>query len=94
MICAANPFIRVLCLALTVYWIVLLARVIVSWIELSGWRPPTTGPVRTIFELMFDVTEPVLKQLRRIVPPAGPLDLSVIVAFVIVFVAQNALKCG
>lgn len=93
MICATSAPIRVLCLALTVYWIVLLARVIVSWIELSGWRPPTTGPVRAIFELMFDVTEPVLKPLRRIVPPAGPLDLSVIVAFVIVFVAQNALNC-
>jgi YggT family protein len=81
---------RVLCLALTVYSIILLARVIVSWIELSGWRPPSTGPVRTIFELMFDVTEPVLKQLRRIVPPAGPLDLSVVVAFVIIFVLRSA----
>ncbi len=91
MICATSAPIRLLCLALTVYWIVLLARVIVSWVELSGWRPPSTGPVRTIFELLFDVTEPVLKPIRRIVPPAGPLDLSVIVAFVIIFVLQNAL---
>jgi YggT family protein len=91
MICAANPFIRLLCLALTVYWLVLLARVIVSWIELAGVRPPVTGPLRTLFELLFDVTEPVLRPIRRIVPPAGPLDLSVIVAFVIIFVLQNAL---
>jgi YggT family protein len=90
MICAANPFIRLLCVALTVYWIVLLARVVVSWIELSGWRPPSTGALRTVFELLFDVTEPVLRPIRRIVPPAGPLDLSVIVAFVIIFVLQNA----
>jgi YggT family protein len=91
MICAANPFIRLLCLALTVYWLVLLARVIVSWIELAGVRPPVTGPLRTLFELLFDVPEPVLRPIRRIVPPAGPLDLSVIVAFVIIFVLQNAL---
>ena len=90
MICAVSPVVRVLCLVLTVYSIVLLARVILSWVELSGWRPPATGPIRTIFELMFDVTEPVLKPLRRIVPPAGPLDLSVIVAFLIIFVLQNA----
>jgi YggT family protein len=90
MICAVSPVVRVLCLVLTVYSIVLLARVILSWVELSGWRPPATGPVRTIFELMFDVTEPVLKPLRRIVPPAGPLDLSVIVAFVIIFVLQRS----
>ena len=92
MICAVSPVVRVLCLVLTVYSIVLLARVIMSWVELSGWRPPVTGPIRTIFELMFDVTEPVLKPLRRIVPPAGPLDLSVIVAFVIIFVIRSAFN--
>ena len=91
MICAANPFLRLVCIALGVYSIVLLARVIVSWIELAGVRPPPTGPVRTLFELLFDVTEPVLRLLRRVVPPAGPLDLSVIVAFVIIFVLQNAI---
>jgi len=91
MICAANPFLRLICIALSAYSIVLLARVIVSWIELAGVRPPATGPLRTLFELLFDVTEPVLRLLRRVVPTAGPLDLSVIVAFVIIFVLQNAI---
>ncbi len=53
--------------------------------------PRRSGPLRTLFELLFDVTEPVLRLLRRVVPPAGPLDLSVIVAFVIIFVLQNAI---
>jgi YggT family protein len=91
MISTSNAVIRLLCLGLTVYWLVLLARVFVSWIELAGVRPPVAGPVRSLFELLFDVTEPVLRPIRRIVPPAGPLDLSVIVAFVIIFVLQNAL---
>ena len=92
MICAANPLLRLLCLALLIFWIVLFIRVIASWAQsLGGWRPPATGPIRSGYELLFDVTEPVLKPLRRIVPPAGPLDLSVIVAFVIILVAQNAL---
>jgi YggT family protein len=91
MICAANPFLRLACIALGAYSIILLARVILSWIELAGVRPPTSGPLRTLFELLFDVTEPVLRLLRRVVPPAGPLDLSVIVAFVIIFVLQSAI---
>jgi YggT family protein len=91
MICAANPFLRLACFALSAYWIILLARVILSWIELAGVRPPSTGPLRTLFELLFDITEPVLRLLRRVVPPAGPLDLSVIVAFVIIFVLQQAI---
>ena len=90
MICAVNPFVRLVCLALGVYAFILFIRVIVSWIELAGWRPPITGPLRTLFELLFDVTEPVLRQIRRIVPPAGPLDLSVIVAFLIIFVLRSA----
>ena len=91
MICAANPFLRLLCVALLVYSIVLLARVIVSWIELAGVRVPVTGPLRTAFELLFDVTEPVLSPIRRIVPPAGALDLSVIVAFVVIFVLRQVV---
>jgi YggT family protein len=91
MICATNPFFRLVCVALGAYALILFIRVIVSWIELAGWRPPIAGPLRTLFELLFDVTEPVLRQIRRIVPQAGPLDLSVIVAFVIIFVLQSAL---
>jgi YggT family protein len=91
MICTTNPFLRLLCIALMVYSLVLLIRVIVSWIELAGVRPPSTGPIRSGYELLFDVTEPALRPLRRVVPPAGALDLSVIVAFVIIFVLQNAL---
>ena len=91
MICTTNPLVRLLCIALTVYWLILLVRVIVSWIELAGARPPASGPIRSGYELLFDVTEPALRPLRRIVPPAGALDLSVIVAFIIIFVAQNAI---
>lgn len=91
MIGATGPFLRLLCFVLTIYWIILLARVIVSWIELAGVRPPVAGPLRSAFELLFDVTEPVLRPIRRIVPPAGMFDLSVIVAFVIILVLQNVV---
>ena len=91
MVVAANPFLRLLCVALTVFWIVLLARVIVSWLEAFGVRPPVTGPLRSAYDLLHDVTEPVLIPLRRIVPPAGMFDLSVVVAFVIILVLQNAI---
>ena len=91
MVVAANPFGRLICLALTVVWVLLLARVIVSWIEYFGGRPPMTGPLRSAYDLLIDVTEVGLKPLRRIVPPAGMFDISVLVAFVIIFVAQQAL---
>ena len=72
--------------------ILLLARVILSWLELFGVRLPISGPWRAIADLLNDVTEPVLRPLRKIVPPAGMFDLSVVVAFIIVIVLQQALN--
>ena len=91
MICQANPFLRLVCIAAQVYAVVLLLWVILSWIQLAGWRPPVAGLGRSAFELLEDVVRPVVTPLRRIIPPAGPLDLSVLVAFVILFVVEQAV---
>jgi YggT family protein len=82
---------RLVCVALTLMWVILLVRVILSWVQLAGWRPPVSGPLRSAYELLHDVTEPPLRALRRILPPAGMFDLSVVVAFIIIFVLQTAL---
>jgi YggT family protein len=81
---------RLICVALTLIWLILLIRVILSWVQLAGWRPPATGPIRSAYDLLFDVTEPPLRALRRILPPAGMFDLSVVVAFIIIFVMRTA----
>ena len=92
-----NPALGVLCVVLTVYTIILFVRVIVSWAYLFGFRPPLSGPIRTLLDLLEDVTEPVLRPLRALIPPvrAGGmgLDLSIIVAFVILTVLRAALNC-
>lgn len=78
-----------ICFVLFAFLIVLFVRVIVSWIQFAGWRPPSSGPLRAGFDLVIDVTEPPLRLLRRIVPPAGMLDLSVLVAFVVLVVLRT-----
>jgi YggT family protein len=88
---AANPFLSLASLALFVFWVLLLMRVILSWLELAGVRPPGSGPLRSGYELLMDVTEPVLKLIRKVVPPVGMFDLSVVVAFIIVMVLWSAL---
>ncbi|HEX6401371.1 MAG TPA: YggT family protein [Actinomycetota bacterium] len=80
---------RLICLVLFVAMLVLLVRVILSWIQFAGWRPPLSGPLRTGYQAVIAVTEPPLRLLRRIVPPAGPLDLSVLVAFVVITVLRT-----
>lgn len=77
------------CLVLNVFMIVLFIRVVLSWLQFAGWRPPHSGPLRAAFDVVIDVTEPPLRLLRKIVPPAGVLDLSVLVAFVVLVVLSQ-----
>jgi len=97
MTAAENALLNILCVVLTVYTILLFVRVIISWATMFGFRPPYSGPVRTILDLLEDVTEPVLRPLRALIPPirAGGvgLDLSIIIAFVILAVLRQALNC-
>jgi YggT family protein len=80
---------ELICLALFVFMLLLLVRVILSWMQFAGWRPPIGGPLRAGFDVVTDVTEPPLRLLRRVVPPAGVLDLSVLVAFVVILVLRR-----
>ncbi|MGO4998009.1 YggT family protein [Oceanisphaera sp. W20_SRM_FM3] len=55
------------------FWI-LITRALLSWVS-QGNNP--------VEYLMFQLTEPVLKPIRRIVPAIGGLDLSMLVFFIL-----------
>ena len=58
----------------------LLGRIVLSWFPPSG-----PGPVETIRDVLFRVTEPVLGPVRRLIPMARiggmGLDLSPLIVF-------------
>ena len=62
-----------------VYSFILLARVLLSWFPMDPDNP--------IVRVLHQLTEPLLAPIRRILPPAGMLDLSPIVGFIIIRVA-------
>jgi YggT family protein len=96
-IAAANVVLNVLCFALSVYWYVLLAYVLVSWAFVFGLRRPYSGPGRMLLDALDAVVLPVVRPLGRLVPPIRMggmgIDLSVILAFVILWVLRVAV-CG
>ena len=72
-----------ICLLLNLYWFVILARMIMSWIRIT----PGT-PVASIYSVIFSITEPVLGPLRRMIPPVrmgmGAIDVSPIIVIVVI----------
>ena|SRR5438309_554613 len=62
---------------ITLYGIVLLAYVLMSWVRL-----PYSTTLDRIQRFLYDVSAPYLGLFRRLLPMAGPIDLSPIVAFI------------
>jgi YggT family protein len=64
-----SAFLRVFVeLLVTVLFLVVLGRVLISWVN-----PGFEGPVA---RFLFDTTEPLLSPIRRILPQTGMIDLS------------------
>ena len=59
------------------------ARVLLSWFPMASGNP--------IAQIIFDVTEPILHPLRRILPSFGMLDLSPLVALILLQVLRGLL---
>lgn len=77
-------------LAFVVYYWILIARIILSWIRLNPY-----GALRPVIEFIYDVTEPLLSLIRRFVPVIGVggagLDLSPLIALILIDLARRAL---
>ncbi len=70
----------------TIYIVVLFVRAVLSWFPL---RPGTF--LSSLNRIAIDLTEPVLRPFRRIIPPAGIFDLSFLVVLILLYVLRAAL---
>ncbi len=66
-----------------IYVIVIFAYVLVGWVRL-----PYSPWLNRIQRFLYDVCEPYLRLFRRIIPPAGPLDLSPLVAVIVLWLFE------
>ena len=57
-------------------WFVVIAAVVASWLIAFGVLNMTNPTVRQIVRALDGLTEPVFRQVRRVIPPIGGLDLS------------------
>ena len=62
----------------------ILGRIVMSWVA-----PNSDGPIARI---LYDVTEPILGPIRRIIPRIGMLDISPLVAFMVMQLVEQALR--
>lgn len=59
----------------------ILARIILAWLRMDPYHP--------IVQLLYQITEPVLAPFRRFIPPIGMIDISPIVALLVLQIARR-----
>ncbi|EKP95886.1 YggT family protein [Thermaerobacter subterraneus] len=73
-------------LATAFFWL-LLIRVIMSWFIQGNYN----RTFHDIYRVLVQLTEPVLAPIRRVMPATGPLDLSPLVALLLVQLVERLL---
>jgi YggT family protein len=74
-----------------VYVLILIAYIVVNLFFSFGGRMPYSGWSRAILDFLRDVSEPVLAPFRRVIPPLGPLDLSPMIAIILLGIVGNVI---
>ncbi|NML75787.1 YggT family protein [Rhizobium sp. S-51] len=76
-------------LALNLYTWVLIASAIFSWLYAFNVINSSNRFVNSLGTFLYNVTEPVLRPLRRILPDLGGIDISPIVVLLIIFFVRS-----
>ncbi|HEX9700333.1 MAG TPA: YggT family protein [Acidobacteriota bacterium] len=73
----------ILNMGLTFLLILVFARAVISWVQASPYNP--------IVQFLYTTTEPILRPIRRRLPPMSGIDISPLVVLVIIVFLQRAL---
>jgi YggT family protein len=79
----ADMVLDILLLLLRILTFALIGRALLSWFDPRGEWPIT--------RLLADLTEPIMAPLRRVIPPIGMIDISFIVAIILLQVLERLL---
>lgn len=77
-----NPLIWLIDTVLGLYTFVIIASVVSSWLIAFGVLNTSNHLVRQIVQVLDALTEPLFRQVRKIIPPLGGLDLSPIIVLI------------
>jgi uncharacterized protein YggT (Ycf19 family) len=76
---------------ITVYTLLILAYIVINLIFAFGARPGYHRWLDAVLTFLRDVAEPYLRIFRKFIPPIGPLDLSPIVAILVLRIVGSIL---
>lgn len=76
---------------LGIYSWIIIASAIVSWLVAFGVINVRNQFVRVLVDFLYRITEPVLRPIRRFLPNLGGIDISPVIALLLIFFLQHLI---
>ncbi len=76
-------------LLLNLVWWVIMIQAVMSWLIAFNIINTQSNVVRSVWEALQRITEPLYRPIRRILPDFGTLDLSPLVVLLILYILTN-----
>jgi YggT family protein len=73
----------------TVYIVILFVYILLNIMFSFGVRPPYSRVSDAVLGFLRDVSEPYLRVFRRFIPTIGQIDLSPMLAIIVLYFAQS-----
>ncbi len=83
--------IQTIVMALDLYWWVIIASAIFSWLYAFNVVNSRNQFVGSIGNMLYKLTEPALRPIRRFMPDLGGVDISPIILLLILFFLRQFL---
>ena len=81
----------VVLLALQIYTWLLIISAVLSWLIAFNVLNTRNQFVSTVWDMLYRVTEPVLRPIRNMLPNMGGIDISPIIVILIIIFIQSVL---
>jgi YggT family protein len=81
--------IQTLLMALNIYWWIIIASAVFSWLYAFNVVNPRNQFVGAVGNALYRLTEPALRPIRRFMPDLGGIDISPIILLLILFFLQQ-----
>jgi YggT family protein len=72
-----------------VYIILIFAYILLNLVFSFGMRLPYSRYSDAVLSFLRDVSEPYLRLFRRFIPPMGAIDLSPMIAIIVLYIVQS-----
>ncbi len=76
---------------LELFLLVLIARLIFDWVMVFARDFRPRGVLAALLEVIYSVTDPPLRALRRVIPPLRLGSVAIDLGFIILFIAVQVL---